>query len=276
MNDGPTKRDCSTLFKCFLFSVGYGLRYQNGVSDQMKHTLGRRYPLDVLYFLIVLIVLLNVVFGIIIDTFGNLRNKKIQRLIDTTEKCFICGISKQVFDRSSVVPNGFKIHITTDHNMWNYLYFIIYIWEQDKDDDDGLEQYVRKSLELGDISWFPMNKALRLTVTNTAEDELRIQLNSDIEGIEKNLFTKIQTFQNHLNESIDKISFHLKKHNNSFDLIGLNDIPLIEVDPLNKNVNNGNINNNNPHSNVSSRKQSTRITPSLKPSRVSSATNERK
>jgi hypothetical protein len=125
MLDGLTKKDCSTLWKCFQFSVGYGLRFPNGVSEQMNHTLGDRYPVDVLYFLVVLVVLLNVVFGIIIDTFGNLRNKKIQRLIDTTEKCFICGIDKQIFDRSSLQPNGFKTHITADHNMWNYLAFIV-------------------------------------------------------------------------------------------------------------------------------------------------------
>lgn len=211
MIDGLTKKDCSTLWKCFQFAVGYGLRYPNGVSEQMKHTLGTRYPVDVLFFLVVLIVLLNVVFGIIIDTFGNLRNKKIQRLIDTTEKCFICGIDKQIFDRSSHQPNGFKTHITTDHNMWNYLYFIIYVWEQDKDDDDGLEQYVRRCLETNDISWFPMNKALRLTITNKAEDELRNQLGNDMKGLEDHLMDKISSFQTYLNESIDKISFNIKQ-----------------------------------------------------------------
>jgi hypothetical protein len=211
MLDGLTKKDCSTLWKCFQFSVGYGLRYPNGVSEQMKHTLGTRYPVDVLFFLVVLIVLLNVVFGIIIDTFGNLRNKKIQRLIDTTEKCFLCGIDKQIFDRSSHEPNGFKTHITKDHNMWNYLYFIIYVWEQDKDDDDGLEQYVRRCLESNDISWFPMNKALRLTVMNKAEDELRNQLGNDMRGLEDHMMDKIASFQTYLNESIDKISFSLKQ-----------------------------------------------------------------
>jgi hypothetical protein len=211
MLDGLTKKDCSTLWKCFQFSVGYGLRLPNGVSEQMDHTLGDRYPVDVLFFLVVLIVLLNVVFGIIIDTFGNLRNKKIQRLIDTTEKCFVCGIDKQIFDRSSLQPNGFKIHITADHNMWNYLAFIIYVWEQDKDDDDGLEQYVRRCLESNDISWFPMNRALRLTITNKAEDELRLQLGNDMKGLEDHLLDKISSFQSYLNESIDKISLNLKQ-----------------------------------------------------------------
>ena len=34
---------------------------------------------------------------------------------------------------------GFRRHIREDHHMWDYLRFIIYVWEQDQDDDDGLE-----------------------------------------------------------------------------------------------------------------------------------------
>jgi hypothetical protein len=211
MIDGPGKKDCSTLFKCFKWAVDYGLRYPNGVSDQMVHTLGTRYPVDVLYFLIVLVVLLNVVFGIIIDTFGNLRNTKIERILDTEEKCFMCGIHKQVFDRASSVPNGFRTHIKVDHNMWNYLYFIIYVWEQDKDDDDGLEQFVRQSLQTNDISWFPMNKALRMAVTGTADDDLRKHLTSDITTVEKSLVTSISSFQRVIAEGLEKVSRVLKK-----------------------------------------------------------------
>ena len=48
--------------------------------------------------------------------------------------------------------SGFKLHIDNDHNMWNYLYFIIFIWQQDKDDDDGLELFVRTQIANDDIS----------------------------------------------------------------------------------------------------------------------------
>jgi hypothetical protein len=107
-------------------------------------------------------VLLNVIRGITVDTFSELRIAKILRLKDTLETCFICGLHKQVFDRDRR-SHGFVHHIRHEHNMWNYLYFIIYLWEQDKDDDDGLEQYVRRSIEKGDINWIPTNKAMGLS-----------------------------------------------------------------------------------------------------------------
>ena len=176
----------------------------------MVHTLGKRMSVDMLFFLVVMVVLLNVIFGIIIDTFGDLRTKKIERLQDTTEKCFICGIDKPVFDRASDTPNGFKTHIRFDHNMWNYLFFIVYIWEQDKDDDDGLEQFVRRSLDANDLSWFPMNRAMRLTSTVSPEEELRAHLTNDVEASDRHLMQKINIFQSDVCDSLDKILFYLK------------------------------------------------------------------
>merc|ERR1711998_690370 len=110
-----------------------------------------RMTMDLMYFVVVLVILLNVVFGIILDTFSELRTEKNDRMQDTLEVCFICGIEKETFDKSSNDHQGFRRHIKEDHYMWNYLKFVIFIWEQDKDDDDGLEQYVRRRLDNEDI-----------------------------------------------------------------------------------------------------------------------------
>ena len=61
----------------------YGLRLSGGIGDIMKHTWSTRLWIDFLYFLLVLIVLLNVIFGIIIDTFSDLRSQKMERLRKT-------------------------------------------------------------------------------------------------------------------------------------------------------------------------------------------------
>ena len=54
--------------------------------------------------------------------------------------------------------------------MWNYLSFILFIWEQDKDDDDGLELYVRHLLYKEEITWFPVGQALCLSSTEKEEE----------------------------------------------------------------------------------------------------------
>ena len=71
--------------------------------------------------------------------------------------------------------------------MWSYLNFIIFIWEQDKDDDDGLEYYVRKLLEKGDITWFPIGKALRLVGTIKEEESVADRLDRMRQEIEDSM-----------------------------------------------------------------------------------------
>jgi inositol 1,4,5-triphosphate receptor type 3 len=163
--------DCRTLWGCFKVSLNYGMRLSGGTGDIMQHTLeGKRLLLDLFYFLVVLVVLLNVIFGIIIDTFSELRQEKMDKLKDKIGFCFICGIPSSTFEQASSEPAPFKRHIKNDHYMWNYLNFIIFVWEQDKDDDDGLELYVRKLLEKEEITWFPVGSALCLSATDTKEE----------------------------------------------------------------------------------------------------------
>ena len=134
------------------------------------------------YYVCVMVILLNIIFGITIDTFGALREAKNVRLEDTEGVCFICGIESLVFDRMQ--RNGFEEHIHEDHYMWNYFYFITYIWEQHKDEDDGFEGYVRECVEKNDIVWFPVNKALRLRNTKSEKDILKSELKAELKRTE--------------------------------------------------------------------------------------------
>ena len=165
------RRDCMTLWGCYKVTVDYGLRLSGGVGDIMTHTLDARMTNDFLYFLVILVILLNIIFGIIIDTFSSLRTEKVEKEKDKNNVCFICGIRKIQFDRAADEPGGFTRHYRNDHNVWDYLSFVVFIYEQDKDDDDGLELYVRKLIEQRDISWFPINKAICLTQKDSEDDD---------------------------------------------------------------------------------------------------------
>jgi hypothetical protein len=140
------------------------------MGDYMQgHAMGDRYWLDLAFFIIILIVLLNIIFGIIIDTFSELREEKKEKEEDIQEKCFICNIGKAKFDMQG--SGVFTRHIETEHSMWAYLNFVIFLENQDKDDDDGLEFYVRHCVDSGDISWFPTNRSLFLNSQEDKEDK---------------------------------------------------------------------------------------------------------
>lgn len=135
--------------------------------------------------------LLNIIFGIIIDTFGSLRDAKDELQKDKMNVCLICGIEKQVFDRASTEPDGFKRHIEEDHNMWNYLSFIVFLQENDKDDDDGLEYYVRHCIENDDITWLPLRKAMKLTQESSKAEVMREDVLAHLQQRTKVLSDKI-------------------------------------------------------------------------------------
>jgi len=201
---------CETLWDCLKATLSLGLQNGGGIGDAFDHSTDVRLILDFSFFAIVLIILLNVIMGMIIDTFSSLRAEKNKKDVDTEEVCFICNIGKQVFDRASDEPDGFKTHVKIDHNMWNYLYFIFMLWEQDKDDDDGLEQFVRLAIDDNDISWFPTNKAIRLETSTTPSELLRINLKESIKVSEEEIGGKLDDFRTDINGIFTQLMDSLK------------------------------------------------------------------
>ncbi len=187
------------------------MRSGGGVGDIFKVTVGKRWLLDFSFYFVVNIGMLNLIGGAIITTFGQLRENKARRVEDTVGVCFICGIDKQVFDRASAEPEGFKTHIKVDHNMWNYLYFIFMLWEQDRDDDDGLEQYVRRAIDANEITWFPMNKAIRLNQAASKEESLLNDLKKKIGDTESAISGKLDRFQMDINIALEQLNLTLKQ-----------------------------------------------------------------
>ena len=49
---------------------------------------------DLSFFVIVITILLNIIFGIIIDTFAQLIGAKEEMLVDIKNVCFICNIDR--------------------------------------------------------------------------------------------------------------------------------------------------------------------------------------
>lgn len=70
-------------------------------------------------------IILNVVFGIIIDSFAQLREAAGFREEDMKNKCFMCNMDRYTLDRDTA--EGFDFHTDKDHNLWNYVYFIIHL-----------------------------------------------------------------------------------------------------------------------------------------------------
>jgi hypothetical protein len=195
--------DCQTLFDCLKFTVSYGR--SGDFATTLNQSLDEHWVFFFAFDLAIRFVLLNVIRGITVDTFSELRIAKLARLRNTLETCFICSINKQIFDRDRK-SSGFAAHIKNEHNMWNYVFFIIYIWEQDKDDDDGLEQFVRRSIDTNDITWIPTNRALSLSGDSDENIDLTVDhFQRTIAQLEATVFASVMESQNEIVNQVSDI-----------------------------------------------------------------------
>lgn len=55
-----------------------------------------RFFYDVTCFIIINVIFMNIIFGIIIDTFAELRDKKNKMEMDKTTVCFVCSLDRQL------------------------------------------------------------------------------------------------------------------------------------------------------------------------------------
>mmetsp|Transcript_1137 Transcript_1137/g.2746 ORF Transcript_1137/g.2746 Transcript_1137/m.2746 type:complete len:3258 (-) Transcript_1137:2504-12277(-) len=160
VTDGTAEMNtyCDSLLSCFASTTCYGIRAGGGIGDWLaqaewgdsKYWL--RYTFDMAYFILVCVILLNVIFGIIIDTFADLRDKRNEILKDIKETCFICGRSRFEFE---VKHLSWKNHIYLEHNLYSYLAFIIYIRNKKTEDCTGAEKHVQERILLNDVSFIP-------------------------------------------------------------------------------------------------------------------------
>ncbi|CAD8059333.1 unnamed protein product [Paramecium primaurelia] len=172
----------STLF-CFLFTFDWTFKANGGVGGYLsdledenvveKYRVGR-FVFDNTSNIFLVIIMVNIVAGIIIDTFGSLREKESDKIRDIEDKCFICGNLKTIFDRltdTSSMGGGFDHHIKVNHYMWNYVFFMAYLKYKDPTDYTGIEQFVWEKIQKKDLTWFPFNKARELQNLKQDEEE---------------------------------------------------------------------------------------------------------
>lgn len=114
---------------------------------------------DFTFFVVVMILLLNVVFGIIIDAFGNMREYANKLQDDIENKCYVCGLAKFELDTKG---EGWYRHIYESHNVYNYLYFLIYLDKKDIGDCSGVEKFAKELSERNDIAFFPIGRSMSI------------------------------------------------------------------------------------------------------------------
>ncbi|CAK9290328.1 unnamed protein product [Gordionus sp. m RMFG-2023] len=168
------ERVCDSLLMCIITALSEGMRSGGGIGDVLRKPSNKeplflfRVIYDLLFYFIVIIIVLNLIFGVIIDTFADLRSEKQEKDEISRNTCFICCLERKSFDNKKVT---FEDHIHREHNLWHYFYFIVLLKVKDPTDFTGPEYYVQKMIQEANLDWFPRMRTMSLHVNEEENDQ---------------------------------------------------------------------------------------------------------
>lgn len=171
LEDDSTYKPClGTLWECYVAHVNYGLRDGGGIGERIRDIRLDLSTLNIVrimfiisFFLVVNLLILQLVYCIIVDSFATLRSEKQSKDEVLRNTCFVCGLDRSSFENRTVT---FEEHIQIEHNLWHYLYFIVLIKIKSRTELSGPESYVYDMIKSKDYSWFPRMRAMSLIHTD--------------------------------------------------------------------------------------------------------------
>ena len=152
---------CYSSLQCFLVLINYGTRSGGGIGDVLPIISYRydvnffvgRFIYDMTFFILIIMIMGNVTFGLIVDTFGSLRDDTYKYEEDRKNKCFICQLTR---DRCLLKDIDYEKHIKNEHNLWSYVDFLVYLHLYNPNDFNRIEGSVWDKLIERDYGWIPM------------------------------------------------------------------------------------------------------------------------
>ena len=155
---------CFSYLSCFLNMLNNGIR--SGSIGDFSNIKAQDDPYYWGYFLFgwifffsVMLIMINVVNGIIVDTFQQLREEHNKKVDDNLNICYSCNHNRSVFE---IVGKNFEEHMTKDHSLSNYFYYLLKIHLVDEQDLNSLDFYVLNAVRENRFDFFPIEKSLSL------------------------------------------------------------------------------------------------------------------
>ena len=152
---------CGSILQCYLTLLSYGGRSGGGIGDIIiklaynpsSGAYVARFFFDIFFHIIVVLIMTNLIFGIVVDSFAAFRNKTDEISADKNNVCFICQMTRDDAINKNI---DFDLHRETVHNYWNYVYFLTYLHINNENNFKMLESSVWDKLLDMDTSWIPL------------------------------------------------------------------------------------------------------------------------
>ncbi|EGR34738.1 hypothetical protein IMG5_002710 [Ichthyophthirius multifiliis] len=140
------RQTCNSLIFCMMT-----LSLSDVIGSSMSDWDTSTFVYNSLYFVFISVLFMNIVSGIMIDTFAEMRDKRNFIEQDKKNKCFICGLERTTIENQD---KSFEDH-TKKHYLWNYIFYIYSLQNKDSTEYTGLEYFISDKLQNEDIQWIP-------------------------------------------------------------------------------------------------------------------------
>ena len=153
---------CHSSIQCLLIFMNYGFRYGIAIGDEspiISYRFGAtnfilRFIYDITYYNLVTMIMWDVIYALIVDSFGILRDETYKYENDKENKCYICQLTR---DGCLLKNIDFNYHVKNDHNIWNYVDFLCYLHLYDPNNFSRVENFVWEKLIENDFGWIPID-----------------------------------------------------------------------------------------------------------------------
>ena len=137
----PNETDTSTFLKTFMRMIDQTFKQDGGIGTYLDKSLdddfvrysvssyiNGRFFFDLLFFLIILLLIFQMFLSIIIDYFNETREKSEDFEDNLETQCIVCGIEREKIEKINTNDkNAFDKHIQYYHNVFNYIYYLMYL-----------------------------------------------------------------------------------------------------------------------------------------------------
>ncbi len=114
---------------------------------------------DMIFYITVILLVMNMINGIIISTFSQIREEGENRKNDMENVCFICARKREKFEKEK---KKFEDHVNLEHSQENYMKFLIALLLTNENDLNSEQTYIYKCFKNNEITFFPVEKTLYL------------------------------------------------------------------------------------------------------------------
>jgi len=161
--------------ECAVTYFNLGVRAGGGIGDLLNEKAIRnpqiywvRWITDMIFYITVILLLMNMINGVIVSTFSQIREESNDKEEDINNKCFICSIDRVEFEKRNI---PFDDHMREEHNKDDYIMFLVNIKLLSEKSMDCNQFYINECIKIGDVACFPVLRALSLGVFENEGEE---------------------------------------------------------------------------------------------------------